>query len=32
MLVVYVKDNYYARFHKPSFIGIEKHTLIFHLT
>ena len=35
MLVEYVKDNYYARFHDPRYHrlpGTEKDTLVFYLT
>ena len=30
MLVEYVKDNYYAKFHDPSHIGTKKDTLVFY--
>ena len=29
VLVEYVKDNYYARFHNPSHYRFRDHTLIF---
>ena len=32
MLVEYVKDNYYARLHDPSFHGYRENTLVFYLT
>ena len=32
MLVEYVKDNYYARFHGPSYHRYREDTLVFYLT
>ena len=31
MLVEYVKGNYYARFHDPSYHSTKKDTLVFYL-
>ena len=30
VLVEYVTSEYYTKFHNPTIIGLEKHTLVFY--